>query len=49
MAPHLTPPDRDAAEDALISLAAQGGAQRLAFGNDALWVSAQRHSSSLAA
>jgi protein-disulfide isomerase-like protein with CxxC motif len=49
MAPHLTPPDRDAAEDALISLAAAGGARRLAFGNDALWVSARRHSSSLAA
>jgi protein-disulfide isomerase-like protein with CxxC motif len=49
MAPHLTPPDRNAAEDALISLAAAGGAQRLAFGNDALWLSARRQTSSLAA
>ena len=39
MAPHLQPPDADAAEDALISLVASGGAERLAFGNDALWVS----------
>ena len=49
MAPHLTPPDRDAAEDALISLAAEGGAERHAFGNDALWMSALRHTSALAA
>jgi hypothetical protein len=49
MAPHLTPPDRDTAEDALISLAAEGGAERRAFGNDALWVSALRHTSALAA
>ena len=38
MAPHLQPPEPEAAEDALISLVASGGAERLAFGNDALWV-----------
>jgi hypothetical protein len=38
MAPHLQPPDRDAAEDALIGVVASGRAERLAFGNDALWV-----------
>jgi 2-hydroxychromene-2-carboxylate isomerase len=31
-------PDRDAAEDALISVAAAGEARRLPFGNDALWL-----------
>jgi 2-hydroxychromene-2-carboxylate isomerase len=31
-------PDRDAAEDALISAAATGHARRLPFGNDALWL-----------
>jgi len=33
-------PDRDAAEDALISVAAEGEARRLPFGNDALWLPA---------
>ena len=42
MAPGNTPPDRDAAEDALIALAAAGGAQRVAVGNDALWAAAGR-------
>ena len=37
MAPHLAPPDRDAAEDALIHAVAAGAAERRAFGNDALW------------
>ena len=37
MAPNNTAPDLDAAEDALISLAATGGATRVAVGNDALW------------
>ena len=37
MAPNNTAPDLDAAEDALISLAATGGASRVAVGNDALW------------
>jgi 2-hydroxychromene-2-carboxylate isomerase len=40
MAPHLQPPDREAAEDALIGVVASGAAERLAFGNDALWVPA---------
>jgi 2-hydroxychromene-2-carboxylate isomerase len=38
MCEHLQPPALDVAEDALISLVASGGAERLAFGNDALWV-----------
>jgi protein-disulfide isomerase-like protein with CxxC motif len=42
MAPGNTPPDRDAAEDALIALAAAGGARRVAVGNDALWATAAR-------
>jgi 2-hydroxychromene-2-carboxylate isomerase len=42
MAPNNTAPDLDAAEDALIAFAAQGGAVRLPFGHDALWVPAQR-------
>ena len=42
MAPNNTAPDRDAAEDALISLAASGGATRVAVGNDALWATAER-------
>jgi protein-disulfide isomerase-like protein with CxxC motif len=37
MAPNNTAPDLGAAEDALISLAATGGASRVAVGNDALW------------
>jgi len=40
MCEHLQPPALDDAEDALISLVASGGAERLAFGNDALWVPA---------
>jgi predicted DsbA family dithiol-disulfide isomerase len=38
MAEGNTPPDLDAAEDALIAAAASGHAARLPFGNDALWV-----------
>jgi 2-hydroxychromene-2-carboxylate isomerase len=49
MAPHLQPPDRDAAEDALIGVAASGGAARRAFGNDALWTPAGRVAEVLAA
>ena len=49
MAPHLTAPNRDAAEDALISLAASGGAQRRPFGNDALWTSTAAETAALAA
>jgi 2-hydroxychromene-2-carboxylate isomerase len=37
MAPSNTPPDLDAAEDALIAAASAGQAERLAFGHDALW------------
>jgi protein-disulfide isomerase-like protein with CxxC motif len=49
MAAHLTAPDRDAAEDALISLAASGGAHRRPFGNDALWTPAGHETAALAA
>lgn len=49
MAKHLQPPDRDAAEDALISVAASGGAERRPFGNDALWTPAKREAAALAA
>ena len=49
MAKHLQPPDRDAAEDALISVAAGGGAERRPFGNDALWTPAKREAAALAA
>jgi 2-hydroxychromene-2-carboxylate isomerase len=49
MAKHLQPPDRDAAEDALISLAASGEVERRAFGNDALWTPARREAAALAA
>jgi protein-disulfide isomerase-like protein with CxxC motif len=49
MAKHLQPPDRDAAEDALISLAASGGVERRPFGNDALWTPAKREAAALAA
>jgi 2-hydroxychromene-2-carboxylate isomerase len=49
MAPNNTAPDRDAAEDALISLAASGGATRVAVGNDALWATAARAESLLRA
>jgi protein-disulfide isomerase-like protein with CxxC motif len=48
-APHLTAPDPDAAEDALISLAASGGAHRRPFGNDALWTHATAETAALAA
>jgi 2-hydroxychromene-2-carboxylate isomerase len=41
MAPNNVPPDRDAAENGLIDLAAAGSAQRRAYGNDALWVPAE--------
>jgi 2-hydroxychromene-2-carboxylate isomerase len=37
MAPNNTPADRDAAEDALIELAGEGRAERIALGDDALW------------
>ena len=37
MAPHLQPPDREAAEDSLIAAVAAGAGHRRAFGNDALW------------
>jgi protein-disulfide isomerase-like protein with CxxC motif len=37
MAPSNTPPDLDAAEDALIAAASAGAAERVAFGHDALW------------
>src|SRR4051794_22268891 len=37
MTPNNQAFDRDAAEDALIALAAGGGAARVALGNDALW------------
>jgi hypothetical protein len=40
MAPNNVEPDREGAEDALIALAAAGGAARHPFGNDALWVPA---------
>jgi 2-hydroxychromene-2-carboxylate isomerase len=39
IAPHLRPPDRDAAEDALIAAVAAGAATRRPFGDDALWTS----------
>ena len=42
MTPNNAAPDRDAAEDALITLAASGGATRVAVGNDALWATAAR-------
>jgi 2-hydroxychromene-2-carboxylate isomerase len=40
-------PDLDAAEDALIALAASGGAARVALGNDAMWATAAAASSRL--
>jgi 2-hydroxychromene-2-carboxylate isomerase len=49
MAKHLQPPDRDAAEDALISIAASGEAERRPFGNDALWTPARQEAAALAA
>ncbi len=47
MAPNNTAPDLGAAEDALIALAASGGARRVAVGNDALWAAANRASERL--
>jgi 2-hydroxychromene-2-carboxylate isomerase len=41
MTPNNQAFDRDAAEDALITLAAEGGAARVALGNDAMWGLAQ--------
>jgi 2-hydroxychromene-2-carboxylate isomerase len=38
MTPNNEAPDLDAAEDALIALAAAGGAERRPFGHDALWL-----------
>lgn len=38
MAPNNTPPDRDAAERALIELLGSGQARRVPLGDDALWV-----------
>jgi len=49
MAPHLQRPDREATEDALIAAVAAGGAERRAFGNDALWTPAGRPARALAA
>ena len=43
MAPHLQPPDRDAAEDALISAwSLRAAPSGWPFGNDALWAPAER-------
>src|SRR4051794_9144351 len=41
MAPRNEPPDRRAAEEALIELAAEGGCTRAALGDDALWSAGQ--------
>lgn len=41
MAPGNTPPDRSAAEAALIGLVGEGSARRVPLGNDALWLAAQ--------
>jgi 2-hydroxychromene-2-carboxylate isomerase len=49
MTPNNAAPDRDAAEDALIALAAEGAARRLAFGHDALWVPPAAAAAGLAA
>ena len=49
MAPHLMPPDREAAEDSLIAAVAAGAGHRRAFGNDALWTPAAAVSSAMAA
>ena len=40
MTPHLRPPEREVAEDALIAAVAAGAAHRRPFGNDALWTPA---------
>jgi 2-hydroxychromene-2-carboxylate isomerase len=49
MTPNNESPDRDAAEDALIALAAAGQATRMPFGNDALWVPPAAQAARLAA
>ena len=49
MAPPLNAPDRDAAEDSLISAVAGGSAARRAFGNDALWTPVAAAARALAA
>jgi hypothetical protein len=49
MCEHLQAPAVDTAEDALISLVASGDAERLAFGNDALWTVARPAEAALAA
>jgi 2-hydroxychromene-2-carboxylate isomerase len=49
MTPNNASPDRDAAEDQLIALAAEGGAKRLPFGHDALWVPPAAQAAGLAA
>jgi hypothetical protein len=49
MARHLRDPDREAAEDGLITAVASGGAARRAFGNDALWTPAELSAGALAA
>ena len=49
MAPPLNAPDRDAAEDSLISAVAGGSAVRRAFGNDALWTPVAAAARALAA
>jgi 2-hydroxychromene-2-carboxylate isomerase len=49
MAPHLRPPDLEAAEDGLIAAVAAGAARRRAFGNDALWTPAAVSVGALAA
>jgi hypothetical protein len=49
MTPNNGTPDRDAAEDALIALTADGGATRMPFGHDALWVPPRAEAAGLAA
>jgi hypothetical protein len=49
MCKHLREPQREEVEDALIGAVASGGAMRLAFGNDALWVPGRREAAALAA
>jgi 2-hydroxychromene-2-carboxylate isomerase len=49
MTPNNGTPDREAAEDALIALTADGGATRMPFGHDALWVPPARQAATLPA
>jgi hypothetical protein len=49
MTPNNGSPDLGAAEDTLIALTAGGGARRVPFGHDALWVPAERVAGTLAA